>query len=116
LGRAISNAQEAERKSISDELHDNVCQILGGVKLMVEHCAKSDDKKPELLKTVTTHLGDAIVELRKMAHSLSPYFVEKFGLVNGIRELTSVITNFGKTKVQLDVVQFDEGLLSNSRK
>src|SRR5690606_11565846 len=24
--------------------------------------------------------------------------------------------NFGKTKVQLDVVQFDEGLLSNSRK
>jgi signal transduction histidine kinase len=116
LAQAISNTQESERKNMSEELHDNVCQVLGGVKLYIEHCIKSPEKNNELLKQSATHLNNVIDELRKMAHCLSPYVVEEFGLLSGIRDLVYFATNFRNTQVHLDIGQFDENILSGPQK
>lgn len=116
LAKAISDAQENERKNISEELHDNVCQVLGGVKLFIDHCVLSETKNDDLLRQSSGHLNNVMQELRKMAHVLSPYSVEKFGLLSSLRELVYFATNFRKATVNLDTSQFDETILSGYKK
>src|SRR5688500_19665632 len=48
LALEVFNAQEQERKKLGEELHDNINQLLGVVKLYIEHAQMNTSAKDEM--------------------------------------------------------------------
>jgi len=50
LAREVFKAQETERMKLGEELHDNINQLLGVVKLYIEHAMVNPAAKDDMLK------------------------------------------------------------------
>ncbi|QFQ95109.1 HAMP domain-containing protein [Streptomyces phaeolivaceus] len=91
-GRALS-AQEAERRRLARELHDEVGQTLTAVLLQLRHAA---DLAPRAVRTdlrqaqETTRAG--LEEIRRIARRLRPGVLEELGLHSALRALTAEFT------------------------
>ncbi|MBK7319875.1 MAG: response regulator [Anaerolineales bacterium] len=77
LSRQILEAQENERRHIAVELHDEIGQLVTGLKLILE-------RKPEDMSTVITEARAVTAELfqhlREMSLNLRPTTLDDFGL------------------------------------
>src|SRR5690606_17255579 len=87
LAQEVFRAQETERKKLGEELHDNVNQLLGVVKLYIEHAQVNPTAKDEMLKRSSEHLMQAINEIRGLSKSLISPTLADLGLIESIREL-----------------------------
>jgi PAS domain S-box-containing protein len=81
---ATLNAEENERRRISDALHDSVSQLLYGIKMKLgaldaDHAPVGDD--------VNRLLDEAIRETRNISFELAPSILVDFGLPATIEEL-----------------------------
>lgn len=91
-GRALS-AQEAERRRIAQELHDEVGQTLTAVLLHLKHAADHapSDVREELHQVQeTTRAG--LDEIRRIARRLRPGVLEELGLHSALRALAAEFT------------------------
>lgn len=68
--KMIAEAQNKIRKEISEELHDNVNQLLGASKLYIETAKRDSDRRMDLLNESKNILETAIGEIRKISHKL----------------------------------------------
>jgi signal transduction histidine kinase len=90
LLKSVILTQEAERKRIAQDLHDDISSKLNIVSLN-SHLLKT----PNLSDTEITEITNNIIDLttkaldnsRRIAHDLLPPVLEKFGLDAGIKEL-----------------------------
>jgi signal transduction histidine kinase len=94
LSAQLLNADENERKRISNELHEGLAQTLGAAKLFLEKASQiqSDSKSHndlEPLRKTIAILQDAINEVRTMAMELRPTTLDEFGLIKTIDWLSS---------------------------
>lgn len=92
----VAAAQEAERRHIARELHDEVGQALTAVLLQLKWLA--DQAPTELRKDLhaaqeTTR--ESLDELRRIARRLRPGVLEDLGLVSALRALTADFTTAG---------------------
>ncbi|MET9599573.1 MULTISPECIES: sensor histidine kinase [unclassified Streptomyces] len=91
--RALS-AQEAERRRIAQELHDEVGQTLTAVLLQLKHVA---DRAPaplrEELHQVQETTRTSLDEIRRIARRLRPGVLEELGLHSALRALTAEFTS-----------------------
>ncbi|MEO6328854.1 MAG: PAS domain-containing protein [Ginsengibacter sp.] len=97
--KAIINSEENERKDISEELHENINQVLATVNLKianVKHSIKGDEEKG--LNEVQELLHYSIKEIRSIARRLSPLTLEALGLQTSLEELSDIL----KTKKGID--------------
>ncbi|MGP4017848.1 HAMP domain-containing sensor histidine kinase [Saccharopolyspora sp. 5N708] len=97
IERATSNAralsaQEAERRRIAQELHDEVGQSLTAVLLELKRVA---DQAPEsvaaALHNVQETTRDSLDEIRRIARRLRPGVLEELGLASALKSLASEI-------------------------
>jgi signal transduction histidine kinase len=108
LSAKMINAQEDEKRRISDELHEDVVQTISAVKLYFEQCisAASNNQVSEVLSTpqhVIPILQDAIKKIRGVSLDLRPPSLDKFGLKAAINTLISEFR-----KIMTDVnIEFD---------
>ncbi|MFS8197987.1 HAMP domain-containing sensor histidine kinase [Streptomyces sp. CWNU-52B] len=96
--RALS-AQEAERRRIAQELHDEIGQTLTAVLLELKRVA---DQAPASLRAelhqVQETTRDSLDEIRRIARRLRPGVLEELGLVSALKSLTTEIpTHSGLT-------------------
>ena len=89
-GRNALTTQEAERKRVAQELHDEVGQALTAVMLQIGRLAKRapDDLRDELaeaLETTRTSLDD----VRRIARQLRPEALDDLGLVPALNALAA---------------------------
>ncbi|MFJ2213925.1 histidine kinase [Streptomyces sp. NPDC101062] len=91
-GLALS-AQEAERRRIAQELHDEVGQTLTAVLLELKRVA---DGAPAALRADLLHVQettrDSLDEIRRIARRLRPGVLEELGLISALKALTTEIT------------------------
>ncbi|MFD5753232.1 histidine kinase [Streptomyces sp. NPDC127033] len=91
-GLALS-AQEAERRRIAQELHDEVGQTLTAVLLELKRVA---DGAPAPVRTDLLHVQettrDSLDEIRRIARRLRPGVLEELGLISALKALTTEIT------------------------
>jgi two-component system sensor histidine kinase UhpB len=105
--RALS-AQEAERRRIAQELHDEVGQSLTAVLLDLKRAA---DRAPEPLRADLLHTQETIRqsldEVRRIARRLRPGVLEDLGLLSALTALATEFTSHTELAVQ---PRFDPGL------
>ncbi|MFD9908300.1 sensor histidine kinase [Streptomyces sp. NPDC059063] len=93
--RALS-AQEAERRRVARELHDEVGQTLTAVLLQVKRAA---DQAPEPLREELCGVQEttraSLDEIRRIARRLRPGVLEDLGLVSGLRALAGEFSESG---------------------
>ncbi len=116
LAAEVFNAQEMERKKLGEELHDNINQLLGVVKLYIEHAQINPAAKDEMLKKSSEYLMLVINEIRELSTSLVAPTLKDMGLIASIQEMIENIWNLKKIKIELDNYGFPEEILNDVKK
>jgi len=109
---AYLDGETSERERLAGELHDHLGSRLATVKLHYDHLAamNSDKGHRQQLEKANALLGEALGEVRKIAHNLTSGVLNKFGLVPAIEDLCAAISTSGKLEVQLDAFELDNRL------
>jgi signal transduction histidine kinase len=85
LSRRLVDAQEAERRSISRELHDEVGQTLGALLMDIGHLSSvvspNDKSVDEQIRRIKTAADSAVKSIRDIALLLRPPMLDDLGLV-----------------------------------
>jgi two-component system, NarL family, sensor histidine kinase UhpB len=77
ITRVTLQTQESERNELGRELHDNVNQILGAVKLQLSYCLSNYDAAVPIIKKSIQYVHEAIEEIRNLSHRMvMPRFSE----------------------------------------
>lgn len=85
--RRVIEAQEAERRHLSLELHDQVGQILTAVKMNL-HSLHHKSSSPEILASIEENMDvidEAVDQVRHLSGDLRPLLLDDFGLVVALR-------------------------------
>jgi two-component system, NarL family, sensor histidine kinase UhpB len=92
--RALT-AQEAERRRIAQELHDEVGQsltvVLLGLKQARDHAL--DAEATQLVDALQQTTREALTEVRRISQRLRPGLLEDLGLVNSLASVAAELTN-----------------------
>ena len=96
LGRQLFDLQEGERRALANELHDEVGQLLTGLKLMLE--SKGTMGGPEEMSQL---VREALDRVRDVSMNLRPPMLDELGLlptlqwlVQRVRAITGVTVRF----------------------
>ncbi len=85
---AILEGQEQERSRLARDLHDGLGGLLSGIKIQLSEMAPvlSEPKPQNLLQRILNHLDNAVDELRRIARSMMPEVLLKYGLGEAMKE------------------------------
>lgn len=108
---SMLEGQEQERTRLARDLHDGLGGLLSGIKIELsqvnpEHPAES---RQNLSRTIQ-HLDNAVNELRRIARSLMPELLMKYGLAEATREFCKNLNIAGKASVVCQVFNYKEKL------
>lgn len=112
LVTAILKAQEGERKKLGEELHDNINQLLGVVKLYVQHAQVNKGMQQELLEKSSDYIKQVIEEIRHLSRSLLPPALHEYGLLTSIEQLVKAIEVVNTLHIDLRIQGVKENELS----
>lgn len=97
--------QEQTFKNISQEIHDNIGQVLTLAKLNLATTTIAESAVAEKIKTSQQLIGKAIQDLRDLSRSLNTDYVEDMGLVRSIEYELELLQKTGT----IDTEFFIEG-------
>jgi PAS domain S-box-containing protein len=92
LAASLLTAQEEERRRVSRELHDQICQQLASLAIDMGGLAVESPLPPDLqgrLKALQARIVKASEETRHIAYALHPSVLDDLGLVASLQELTN---------------------------
>jgi two-component system, NarL family, sensor histidine kinase UhpB len=102
-GRRALAAQEAERKRIAAELHDEVGQSMTGVLLLLEQLAREvSDERQDVLVEAQEATRKSVDEVRRIAQELRPELLEHLGLVSAPKSLATRFTEQAGLELEWD--------------
>jgi PAS domain S-box-containing protein len=99
LARHQASIREDERKRLGFDLHDDVCQELIGIGILVEAARRrlaevTPEMAPELDR-IGRYVGEVGEHLRQMARDLRPMLLRDLGLEESLHSLADAITAAG---------------------
>src|SRR5688572_229095 len=109
-------AQEAERSSISRELHDNVNQLLMSAKLFMNSAKNDPDKVNENIEKAISYQLMAVEEIRKISRALNTSLVKMIGLSRSIDDIIINMKAFQQIETQFQYDQKLDKILSEDQK
>ena len=109
-------AQEAERSSISRELHDNVNQLLMSAKLFMNSAMTDPEKANEYIEKATAYQVMAVEEIRKISKALNTSLVKMIGLSRSIDDIIINMKAFQQIETKFNYDQKLDKILSEDQK
>ncbi len=100
LLNAVIESQEIERKRIGEDLHDEIGGTLSAIKLMLK-VNKHQSEDQDMLLSARQLIDKMIIDVRNIAHDLSPPGLAMFGLYHTLDSFISLINKTGKIEVQI---------------
>jgi len=117
LTQASIDGQEAERREIGRELHDNIGQQLTTIKLFLDMAKTSaDESTMEMISLALKGIGDVINEIRTMSRTLVPYSLKDLGLLDCIMELVESIERTQTLQIEVAAQHFNEDLMPENQR
>ena len=107
-------AQEAERKRIALELHDEVGQTLTAIALRAERAAGDPASQPQALAEIAEHVLHSLEDVHRIGRELRPEALDDLGLVNALIALCSRLDRPGSLRVRREL-EWDLPALSAER-
>ena len=111
VGRLI-NVQEAERRRISRELHDDLNQKIATLSMSISRLKKNvpmqDGKLIAELEQLRQIANDLTNEVRRLSHQLHPAVLEHLGLVTALESYIAGFTDEERIDVQMTADIGDE--------
>ena len=88
LMERLVTAQEDERRHVARDLHDGMLQLVIAAEMQLTVIKKKIDPEGEHtgLSQGTQYLSEAVKEGRRLIHNLRPPALDKFGLVQSVRQ------------------------------
>lgn len=102
LLRSRIEVQEQTLDYISQELHDNVGQLLSSARMLIGIAATSSITYSDYVKSADATLEEALKQMRLLTKSLSKEWLKQFDLVYNLESEVSRINSVGKTRVELN--------------
>jgi two-component system, NarL family, sensor kinase len=107
--------QEQTFNSISQEIHDNVGQMLSLVKVQANIMAQKGTMDMELLEEIKETVGQAMTDLRDIAKCLSTDRIQLFDLSESIASQINRINKLGSIRASINI-EGDERKLEDQKK
>ncbi len=100
MTKAIMKAEEEERREISDELNENINQVLATINLHIEQVKREVDNygRLEWLTNAQQLLRLSIENIKSVSKQLTPASLPFFGLLSSVEELLE--TTHKRTKIK----------------
>jgi len=93
LAGQLLTAQEADRRRISRDLHDDINQRLAMLSMDLQRMEKDPSKDPELLRDEIRRVSDGLTavsnDVRQMAYRFHPSILDDLGLPKAVRRLVN---------------------------
>lgn len=116
LVEAVLNAQEIERKTIGNELHDNINQVLTAVKLNLGLASEYKDNI-SIIKKCEKNIEAVMEEIRKLSKQLIlPGNLKELGLVQSIHDMAKEMLQHTGISWKVFAKGVKENLLSEEQK
>jgi PAS domain S-box-containing protein len=106
INKAMIEGQEKEKIELSQELHDNINQLISTSKLYME-VAKRGATNTEMIDRAIETLSIAVQEIRKLSKSLNPATVNQLQFVDAVEQLVFDIEETEKLEIEFDHSEFD---------
>ncbi len=117
LTQATIDGQEAERREMGKELHDNIGQQLTTIKLFLDMVKNTaNESNEELISLALKGVADVINEVRAMSRSLLPHTLKDLGLIDSVSELIDSFGRIQLLKIKFSFEDFEEGFLPENQK
>lgn len=117
LTQATIDGQENERRTIGEELHDNIGQQLTTIKLFLDYAkTTADGETSEMLSMSLKGISDAINDVRAMSRSLVSYTLKDLGLIESINELIDSLMRTRTLNIEFEYCEFDEKGIPENQK
>jgi two-component system sensor histidine kinase UhpB len=101
--RRALEAQEAERKRIALELHDEVGQTLTAIALRAERAASDPASQTQALNEIAQHVLRSLDDVHRIGRELRPEALDDLGLVNALIALCSRVDRQNGLRVRRDL-------------
>ena len=95
--------QEQTFNDISQEIHDNVGQILSLAKVQINIMTEGNEMNPEMLNDVKNNIGKAMSDLRDIAKSLSSERIKTLTIHSAVFNEAERISKSGIIRIQVNV-------------
>ncbi len=100
---AIISTEESERKRIASDLHDSLGPVLSAINLYFQAYIDAPDNEKEKIKTrLKQIINDAVNDVSRISHNISPYILESKGLFFAVNNFISDIKIKQNIEFQLD--------------
>jgi signal transduction histidine kinase len=108
LLESVITSQEAERKRIGMDLHDEVGAALSTLRIKIEQHAGEATTAPAVTENYKSDIDKIIANMRNISHALSPRIAGNFGFYDAVHELADGVNRSGTINMQ---IHFDENNL-----
>ncbi|HEY1376094.1 MAG TPA: PAS domain-containing protein [Gemmataceae bacterium] len=108
LSRRLMVVQERERRHLARELHDEIGQLLTGLKLQLEAAGRSWFGGRGRLAKATEVVRDLTDRVREMSLRLRPSLLDDLGLVPAVRWLAERVEARTRVRVSVDPSNCDQ--------
>jgi PAS domain S-box-containing protein len=102
LAASLMTAQEEERRRVSRELHDQICQQLGSLAVEIGEFAKQplSEETQSRLRALQGRVVTTSEETRHIAYRLHPSILDDLGIVDSLQSLCDAF--YEETKIPLE--------------
>ena len=119
LAGRLTEVRELERAALSRELHDELGQVLTGMRIELGILLEGfPDGLPDLrsrLLTLRDHMDQNIRQVRDLATFLRPPVFDVLGLTESIKWLAEELSEHSDLAVELDLEWAGDGILEDAR-
>jgi PAS domain S-box-containing protein len=103
LSRRVLEVQEAERRRLAAELHDELGQSLTAIKIKLQARARFAERAPVALDAETIRIvDDALQQVRRVALALRPSVLDDLGLAPALRWMSEQNAERGGLAVRFE--------------
>ncbi|MBI3193828.1 MAG: VCBS repeat-containing protein [Ignavibacteriae bacterium] len=110
FSRRLIEQQEQERKRIAAEMHDSISQSILAIKNIAylgKDGANDQEKSASLFRKISSLSVSTIEELRTIMQNLRPVYLDRLGLTESIRVVTSQLAEVAGITAEIQLENID---------